>query len=188
MLDPLLKHNGLVEVIRRYQSKLQAQKARLAAMESTEAEEVKENLSPDLPKAEVPESWEGSTFFEKVKHAPPAAAPAAAPVGPFGFRLPPPGTVTRKDVGQANSSWQEAEDHPVNPAAKFLQRIGHDWQEPQEPSPEPPNDAWNASDFLAPPVARDPVDGSSMVWLGCWTAVEVGNIVRFDTFGVSQIS
>ena len=23
----------------------------------------------------------------------------------------------------------------------------------QEPPPEPPNDAWNASDFLAPPVA-----------------------------------
>jgi len=44
--------------------------------------------------------WEGSTFSEKVKHAPPAAAapaaPAApappAPVGAFGFRLPPPGT------------------------------------------------------------------------------------------------
>lgn len=151
------------KVIRTYQSKLQAHKARREAMESTEAEEVKENLSPDLPEA-VPESWEGSTFSEKVKHAPPAAAapaaPAApappAPVGAFGFRLPPPGTVTRRDVGQANSSWQEAEDqHPVNPAATFLQRIGHDWQEPQEPPPEPPNDAWNASDFLAPPVAVD---------------------------------
>lgn len=138
------------KVIRTYQSRLQAQKA----IASTEAEEVKEHLSPDLPQA-VPESWEGSTFSDKVKQAPPAPAPPAPAPAAFGFRLPPPGTVTRKDVGQANSSWEAEEPQPVrevNPAATFLQRLGHDWQEPQEPPPEPPKDAWNASDFLAPPV------------------------------------